>query len=135
MSPKSTGCFEIFKAKGAGEIYSELIARLQKRVGRRRAVEDPKQTCVHVVAGTDGVAYAGIHPRKGAVLVNVRCQSPINSKRIRKAEQVSRNRCHCEVLVEDVKEVNAELLGWLEEAAKLVENKAEKRPPATRRLR
>lgn len=120
MPMKSDKCVGLFEAKGAADIYSALISKLQARTGAKLAVEDPKRTCVHIVAGEDGTAYAGVHPRKSAALLNIRLQSPLKSKRVRKVEQVSRNRCHCEILLESVSDVDAEIIGWLEAAAGLV---------------
>ncbi len=37
-----------------------------------------------------------------------------------KVEQVSRNRCHCEVLLEKVADVDGEVINWLEQASGLV---------------
>lgn len=120
MKKKPNPCTEMFAAKGAAEIYTTLVTRLQTRVGPRLAIEDPKQTCVHIIAGPAGTAYAGLHPRKAALLLNIRLQSPLKSKRIRKTEQVSRNRCHCELLLTAPTDIDNELLTWLETAAQLV---------------
>ena len=120
MAKKANECVALFEAKGAADVYSALVARLQARVGASLAFEDLKQTCVHINAGKDGTAYAGVHPRKGAVLLNIRTQSPLKSKRVRKVEQVSRNRCHCEILLEKVADVDGQVIDWLEQAAGLV---------------
>lgn len=119
--PRKLGpAMKMFAASGADDVYKAIVSRLQKRVGADGAVVDPKGTCVHINAGKGGVAYAGLHPRKGGVLMTIRTQSPLKSPRIRKAEQASRNRCHCDLLISSVAEVDDELLGWLEEAAQLV---------------
>ena len=120
MANKPNECAAMFEAKHAGSIYDTLVTKLQKRIGARLALEDPKQTCVHIVAGQGGTAYAGLHPRKGAVLLNIRLQAPLKSKRIRKVEQVSKNRCHCEMLLSASSDVDDEVIGWLETAAQLV---------------
>ncbi len=119
MTKKPDPCVEMFEIKGAGEIYAAAISQLQARVGRKLAVEDPKQHSVHVVAGKGGTAYAGLHPRRGAVLLNIRLQSPLKSKRVRKTEQVSANRFHCEILLEKVSDVDGTLIDWLEQALSL----------------
>lgn len=107
---------EMFAAKGAGEVYSALVSKLQERLGAAQAVEDVKQTCVHITASKGGTAFAGLHPRKEALLLNIRLDSPLKSPRIRKVEQVSRNRCHCEMILSSPSDVDAEVLGWLEQA-------------------
>lgn len=74
---------------------------------------DAKKTSIHLVAKT---GFAGVHPRKSALLLNIRSSAPIKSKRIRKVEQVSANRYHNEMLIGSPAEVDAELLGWLKAA-------------------
>ncbi len=110
---------EMFTAKGGDKVYAALVKGLRSRVGKSLAFEDPKSTCIHINAGKDGAAYAGLHPRTGGVLLNIRTAAPIKSKRIRRSEQVSRNRCHCEVLLSSADDVDDEVLGWLEDAARL----------------
>ncbi len=117
MTTNSNPAQVLFAPKGADEIYAAILARLRGRIGAKRVVEDPKQTCVHLIAGEGGPAYAGLHPRKGAVLLTIRTQAPLVSERVRKAEQVSRNRCHCDLLVSSAAEVDDELIGWLEQAS------------------
>lgn len=71
MKKKATGGAGMFEERGAGEIYAAVIDRLRARIGAKAAVEDPKQSCVHVTAGPGGTAFAGLHPRTGAVLLNI----------------------------------------------------------------
>ena len=75
--------------------------------------EEPKQTSVHL-ARVSG--FAGVHPRKSALLLNLRTAGPIDSPRVVKREQVSKNRWHNEVKLAAAEEVDAELLAWLREA-------------------
>lgn len=125
MAGKKNAAVEMFAAKGAEKVYSAIVSRLRKQVGAGKAVEDPKKTCVHITAGKGGTAYAGLHPRKGAVLLNMRLDQPLSSSRIRKVEQVSRNRYHCEMVLAAVGEVDDEVLAWLTEAWKLASSKEE----------
>lgn len=74
---------------------------------------DAKKTSIHLVAKT---GFAGVHPRKSAILLNIRSTAPIKSKRIRKVERVSANRYHNELLIGSPLEVDAELVGWLRAA-------------------
>jgi len=120
MPTKPNPAIEMFRTKGGVTIYAAQIKGFRSRVGSGNAVEDAKQTCVHVTAGKGGTAYLGFHPRKGAVLVTIRTAKPIPSPRVRKAEQVSANRCHCDVLLTDPVDVDDELLGWVAGAAELV---------------
>jgi hypothetical protein len=122
----------LFAAKGGDKVYTALLRGLRSRIEQDLVFEDPKSTCVHINAGKNGTAYAGVHPRTGGILLNIVAAGPLKSKRIRKAEQRSANRWHCEVLLTGEAEVDDELLGWLEESALLVSRpapKAEKPKP------
>lgn len=120
MPKPSTECVRLFADKGGDKVYTALLNGLRSRIEQNLVFEDPKSTCVHINAGEDGTAYAGVHPRTGGVLLNIVTATPLKSKRIRKAEKRSASRCHCEVLLSDEADVDDELLGWLEEAARLV---------------
>jgi hypothetical protein len=74
---------------------------------------DPKATCLHVKRRT---AFAGLHPRRDAVLLNLRTAEPIQSPRIRKTERVSAHRWHNELLVDSIAALDAELAAWIAEA-------------------
>lgn len=71
---------------------------------------EPKGTCIHLNRKT---AFAGLHPRKSALLLNLRTSAPIESGRIRKVEKVSANRYHNEMLIESAEGLDAELAGWI----------------------
>jgi hypothetical protein len=75
--------------------------------------EEPKKTSIHLV---HTVGFAGVHPRKSYLLLNVRSDHPIQSQRITKTEQVSKNRFHNELKLATPSNVDEELLGWLKEA-------------------
>ena len=88
-------------------IVGVLIERAQQLPG---VVVDPKGTCLHLNHRT---AFAGLHPRRNALLLNLRSKVPIESPRIRKVERVSANRCHNELLIESVEAIDGELMGWI----------------------
>ncbi len=73
--------------------------------------EEVKKTSVHLSRNS---AFVGVHFRKSHLLVTIKSAQPIESSRIVKTEQVSRNRWHCESKVAAPGEVDAELLGWAE---------------------
>ena len=75
--------------------------------------EEPKKTSIHL-ARTSG--FAGVHPKKSALTLTIRTERPIASPRVAKAEQVSKNRYHNDLKLTAPHEVDAELIGWLEEA-------------------
>ena len=94
----------------AREVYAAILTATAK-FGDVRAEE--KKTSVHLVAKN---GFAGVHPRKGAVLLNIRTATPIKSERIRKLEKVSANRFHNELLIDTVAGVDREVVGWLQHA-------------------
>jgi len=105
----------LFTGKDAAvlTIYLRLLERVAA-FGPYR--EEPTQTSIHLTR-TSG--FAGIHPQKRALLLTLRTERPIDSPRVVKCEQVSKNRYHNEVRLTSPNEVNAELNGWLREAYKL----------------
>jgi hypothetical protein len=90
--------------------YAAILKAVSK-FGDIRAEE--KKTSIHICAKT---GFAGVHPRKSAVLLNIRSATPIKSERIRKLEKVSANRFHNEMLLASPKEVDAEVIAWLKAA-------------------
>jgi hypothetical protein len=62
-----------------------------------------------------GRAFLGIHPRRGGILVNIVLTRQLDSARIHRAERVSANRWHNEVILNDPSEIDAELLTWIRE--------------------
>lgn len=95
------------------EIYNALTEFL---AGLGQFAQEPKKTSIHLNSKS---AFAGVHPRKAAILLVIRTSAPIESPRIRKLERVSANRWHNETLLTDPSEINAELGEWLRQAFEL----------------
>jgi Domain of unknown function (DUF5655) len=95
------------------KLYGDLL-RGVKRFGPFD--EEHKKTSIHLVRKT---AFGGVHPRKQWFMLTIKAAKPIDSDRIAKSEQVSKNRWHCEVKVAQSEDIDAELLGWLREAYEL----------------
>ena len=74
---------------------------------------EPKKTSIHLVRT---VGFAGVHPRKSYLILNLRTASALTSPRITKSEHVSKNRFHNEVKLTSPHDIDEELLGWLKEA-------------------
>lgn len=91
-------------------IYARLLEALHT-IGPFQ--EEPKKTSIHLV---HKVGFAGVHPRKSSIILNLRTGHPIVSQRIMKTEQVSKNRFHNEVKLSSPGDVDEELLGWLKDA-------------------
>ena len=98
------------------EVY-ERLTRVLRSVGP--VTVETKKTSLHLIAGTHGSAFVGVHPQKAAVLLNIRSVAPIESPRVRKVEQVSTHRFHNELLLTSPDDVNGELLRWLKAAYEL----------------
>jgi hypothetical protein len=75
--------------------------------------EEPKKTSIHLVNVS---GFAGIHPRKSFLYLNLRMNRPLQKERVAKSEQISKNRYHNEIKITSPDEVDAELVDWLKEA-------------------
>lgn len=106
----------LFAGKPEASAISERLFAAAEANGEARV--EVKSTCLHLCRRS---AFAGVHPRKSGVLLNLRSAAPIESARIRKREQVSANRWHNELMVESAEAVDAELIGWMANAARLAE--------------
>lgn len=102
----------------AREVYDSILAAVRKF---GPVEEEEKKTSIHLVAGS---GFAGVHPRKSGVLLNIRSATEIKSPRIRKVEQVSKSRFHNEMLIVSPSEVDREVVGWLRDAYQLSVRKA-----------
>ncbi|MGI8827878.1 MAG: DUF5655 domain-containing protein [Chloroflexota bacterium] len=98
------------RARSFREIYDRLLNVLISFESFR---EDPKRTSIHL---SHEFAFAGVHPRKEFLILNLRTERPIDSPRVRRTEQVSKNRFHNDVKLVSPDDVDAELTGWLREA-------------------
>ena len=74
---------------------------------------EARKTSIHLTAGS---AFAGVHPKKAKLRLNIRANRRIESPRVRKVEQVSAHRFHNELHLAAPGEVDGELVGWLREA-------------------
>jgi len=91
-------------------LYTALIQEVDQ-IGEYEVEE--KLTSIHVVHGR---AFLGVHPRRGALLVNIVLDHPLDSARLHRTEQVSAARWHHEILLHTPAELDAELIGWITNA-------------------
>jgi Domain of unknown function (DUF5655) len=75
--------------------------------------EEPKRTSIHLC---HRVGFAGVHPRRRSLSLNLRTDYAIQSGRVAQSDQVSKGRYHNEVMLSSPEEVDAELVGWLKDA-------------------
>src|SRR5437588_11642834 len=99
---------------GKDDVVRSIYARLLEAIHTLGpSQEEPKKTSLHLV---HTVGFAGAHPRTSYLLLNLRTDYPIQSPRIAKTEQVSKNRFHTEVKLASLNDVEEELLGGLNHA-------------------
>ena len=100
-------------------LSAALYTALIQEVGQIGQFEvEEKLTSIHIVHGR---AFLGVHPRKGALLVNIVLDHPLDSARLHRTEQVSAARWHHEILLHSIKDLDPELVGWISEAYALTE--------------
>lgn len=90
------------------------ILKAAKKLGTVR--EEAKKTSIHLVRKS---AFAGVSTRKSALILTLKSDSDIASKRIAKREQASANRWHLEIKLESPEQVDRELLSWIAKAYQL----------------
>jgi hypothetical protein len=104
---------------GKPETLRTLYDRLISMVEKFGPVEQvAKKTSVHLNRGS---AFAGVAVRKDCIVLTVKADRPVDSPRVFKSEQTSAKRFHHEVKLAVVKDLDAELKGWLKEAYELSE--------------
>jgi hypothetical protein len=108
----STAVAALFAGRDAvvPAIYDRILEALH-RLGPFD--QQPKKTSIHLVRST---GFAGIHPRKSALILNLRLDRALGGPRVFKSEQVSRNRYHNELKLTSPDDIDAELTNWLREA-------------------
>jgi hypothetical protein len=98
------------RAPSVKAIYSAIL-NAAKQFGP--VTEDPKKTSIHLNRRT---AFAGIATRKAALVLTVKSPVDVKSRRIVKREQVSRNRWHLEIKLDDPAGIDIEIITLLEQA-------------------
>ncbi len=106
----STGSVLSSATPEALRLYHGLLAALQP-LGPFQ--EEAKKTSVHL---TRKSAFLGVHFRRSYLILTIKSASRIDSSRVVKAEQVSKNRWHCEVKVTEEADIDAVLQGWMRDA-------------------
>jgi uncharacterized protein DUF5655 len=112
---KSYAVGDHFK-KSSADVAATYAAVLEgaKRLGPVR--EEPKKTSIHLVRVT---AFAGVATQKTALVLTLKSDRDVRSRRVKRSEQASANRWHLEVRLETPGEVDKQVLGWLERAYSL----------------
>ncbi len=95
----------------APNVAATYAAILEAANALGQVIEDPKKTSIHLVRAT---AFAGVAVQKAALVLTLKSDRDVASRRIRKREQASASRWHLEVRLENPGEVDAEIRRWLE---------------------
>jgi uncharacterized protein DUF5655 len=90
------------------------ILKAAKKLGP--VSEEAKQTSIHLVRKT---AFAGVATRKTALILTLKSDRDVLSRRIARCQQASAHRWHLEIKLENPEEVDRELIGWLKKGYEL----------------
>ena len=88
-----------------------LVSPLRKQYS---FVTESKKSCVHLMAGSS--AFVDIRPRSTGLRLDIILSYALESPRVAKIDQVSKNRFLNEIDLSRLEEVDAELIGWAGEA-------------------
>ena len=115
MNPNGHTVKEHFENR-APEVKATYAAILKAAKKLGTVKEEAKKTSIHLVRKS---AFAGVATRKSALILTLKSDSDITSKRIAKREQASAHRWHLEVKLEAPEQVDREILAWLKKAYEL----------------
>jgi hypothetical protein len=101
------------KDKIVRDTYDELMKILTTQC---HVVENPRKTSIHLLNGT---TLAGVSTRKSYLILTIKSDCIPASPRIRRSEQVSRDRFHLKLKLNSPADVNQELIAWLNKACAL----------------
>ena len=94
--------------------YDRLLVRV-RRIGP--VVTEEKKTSIHLKSEA---AFAGVHPLKSRLDLNIVSAAPITDPRVVKRDQISASRYHNIVPLSSPRDVDAQLVDWLKTAYELV---------------
>jgi hypothetical protein len=100
-------------AKSAPNVLATYDAILEYAATLGPYQADAKKTSIHLVRET---GFAGVHPRKAHLILNVRLRRALPDGSRWKSEQVSKNRWHHETRLESPDDLDGEVRALLEEA-------------------
>ena len=92
----------------------DAIVKAAEQFGPVR--QEAKKTSIHLVRKS---AFAGVATRQSGLILTLKSNSDLKSKRVVRREQVSASRWHVEVKIESPQAVDAELKKWLKAAYEL----------------
>jgi hypothetical protein len=93
--------------------YRQLVA-VTKDFGP--VTEEVKKTSIHLVRRT---AFAGVTTRRSSLILTLKSAGDIRHSRVAKREQVSANRWHLEIRLDEPAQVDRQLTTWMRAAYEL----------------
>lgn len=93
-------------------VYQELKKKMKKHVGPFKVESLP--CCIHFVK--NAFTFAGTYVLKDKIRVFFTVNRSLKSSRIYKTKMLSKNRIEYLINIQNKKEINKELLGWIKEA-------------------
>ena len=97
------------------DLYDRLVA-LAEKLGP--VEQDPKKTSIHLNRRT---AFAGVATQKSALVLTLKSDREVKSRRVKRSQQTSPRRWHLEVRLDAPEQVDRELRGWIARAYALSE--------------
>jgi hypothetical protein len=94
--------------------YDRLLIRV-RRIGP--VVAEETKTSIHLKSRA---AFAGVHPLKSRLDLNIVSAAPITDPRVKKQDRISASRYHNVVPLNTPRDIDAQLLEWLKAAYELV---------------
>jgi hypothetical protein len=91
-------------------IYERVLVRV-RRFGP--VVADENKTSIDLKSR---VAFAGVHPSKSRLDLNIVSEAPIDDDRVKRRDRVSASRYHNIVSLSTPRDVDAQLIEWLKAA-------------------
>lgn len=91
-------------------IYRRLLTKTQ---ALGPFTEVPNKSSIHLVNRT---IFAGVATRQKVLLLTLKSDRDIRSRRVERHDQVSANRWHLRIRLSEPAEIDRELLGWLKAA-------------------
>jgi uncharacterized protein DUF5655 len=95
------------------ELYDRLLTGF-RQFGP--VTESPKKTCIHLDTKS---SFAGVYVRKDYINLVLRTDYPIDSPRVAKSEQISKNRYHHTIKLEPADAFDKQFVKWLKDAYQL----------------
>lgn len=94
--------------------YDRLLVHV-RRIGP--VVTEEKKSTIHLKSRA---AFAGVHPLKSRLELNIVSAQPIADRRVVKRDQISAGRYHNVVALNSPHDVDTQLVDWLKTAYELV---------------